>query len=124
MRRIFPTPQDAEAAFYDALERNDLDAMMEVWADDEEIVCVHPSGPRLAGYEQVRETWARVFGSGQRLKVRVSDLVAIVSGMFAVHSLHENIRVPNDRTTAVTAATNIYARSSDGWRSVVMPHRP
>ena len=48
----FPTSQDAENAFYDALERADLDAMMAVWAEDEEIVCVHPTGPRLAGHEQ------------------------------------------------------------------------
>ena len=36
----YPTPQDAEAAFYEALESADLDAMMQVWADDEEIVCM------------------------------------------------------------------------------------
>ena len=33
----------------EALERSDLDAMMEVWADDEEVVCVHPGGPRVVG---------------------------------------------------------------------------
>ncbi|MCX7168975.1 MAG: nuclear transport factor 2 family protein, partial [Proteobacteria bacterium] len=39
-KTIFPTPQDAEAAFYDALERADLEALMAVWAEDEEIVCI------------------------------------------------------------------------------------
>ena len=34
--RIFPTAQDAENAFYEALERCDLEAMMAVWAEDEE----------------------------------------------------------------------------------------
>ena len=33
--RIFPTPQDAEAAFYEALERADLELMMAVWSEDE-----------------------------------------------------------------------------------------
>ena len=47
--RIFPTAQDAENAFYEALERADLEAMMAVWAEDEEIICVHPTGPRLTG---------------------------------------------------------------------------
>ena len=32
--RFFATPQDAAAAFYDALERADLDAMMAIWAED------------------------------------------------------------------------------------------
>ena len=45
--KIFPTPQDAESAFYEALERADLEQMMAVWSEDEEIVCVHPGGPRL-----------------------------------------------------------------------------
>ena len=48
-RKLFPTPDDAEAAFYDAFERGDLAAMMVVWAEGEDVVCVHPSGPRLTG---------------------------------------------------------------------------
>ena len=28
--------------------------MMTTWADDEEIVCVHPGGARLVGYDAVR----------------------------------------------------------------------
>ncbi len=56
--RIFPTPQDAEAAFYEALERADLELMMAVWAEDEEILCVHPGGARLTGQDQVRDELA------------------------------------------------------------------
>src|SRR5262249_56001897 len=67
------SPQDAEAAFYEALEAADLEAMMEVWAEDEEIVCVHPGGPRLAGFEQVRGSWAQILGSGRKLKVRSEE---------------------------------------------------
>ena len=67
-KTTFPTPQDCEAAFYEALEAADLEAMMEVWAEDEEIVCVHPGGPRLSGYEQIRDNWAQIFRSGERLQ--------------------------------------------------------
>lgn len=118
VRRIFPTPQDAEAAFYEALEKNDLEAMMEAWADDEEIFCVHPGGVRLVGYDAVRAAWQRIFASGQRLRVRTSDVVTMTSGMIAVHTLHENIAIAGDRGTAVSLATNIYLRSSDGWRMI------
>ena len=62
--KIFPTAQDAENAFYEALERGDLEGMMAVWAEDEEIVCVHPGGPRLSGQDQVRESWAQIFSGG------------------------------------------------------------
>ena len=46
--RSSPTAQDAENAFYEALEHGDLEGMMAVWAEDEEIICVHPTGPRLS----------------------------------------------------------------------------
>src|ERR1700716_3763274 len=92
-KSTLPTPQDAEAAFYEALEAGELDAMMEVWAEDEEIVCVHPGGARLAGYDQVRESWAQIFASGQRLKVHISNQVVLWGMMLAVHSVHENFVV-------------------------------
>ena len=96
-KTAFTTPQEAEAAFYEALERADLEAMMEVWSEDEEVSCIHPGGPRLAGFVQVRENWAQLFKSGQRLKVGLSDQV-IFSGMtYSVHSLHENILVRSGR---------------------------
>ena len=66
--KIFPTAQDAENAFYEALERADLDAMMAVWSEDEEIVCVHPAGQRLAGQAQVREAWRQMFAGGPGMR--------------------------------------------------------
>jgi ketosteroid isomerase-like protein len=119
-KSTFPTPQDAEAAFYEALEAADLDAMMEVWADDEEIVCVHPGGPRLAGFEQVRGSWAEIFGSGQRLKVHVSNQVVLSGMMLAIHSVHENILVQGEsRSRAPITATNVYLRTGKGWRMIL-----
>jgi len=123
-KTTFLTPQDAETAFYEALERADLDAMMEVWSEDDEVSCVHPGGPRLTGYEQVRENWAQIFKSGQRLHIHLSDQV-IVSGMMAsIHSLHENILVRGAQGEAggarsIVVTTNVYLRSGSGWRMVV-----
>lgn len=119
-KSTFPTPQDAEAAFYEALESADLDAMMAVWAEDEEIVCVHPGGPRLAGFEQVRGSWAQILASGQRLKVQVTHQVVLSSMMLAIHSVHENITVQGEsRPRAAVAATNVYLRTGGGWRMIL-----
>jgi uncharacterized protein (TIGR02246 family) len=116
-KSTFPTPQDAEAAFYEALESADLEAMMEVWAEDEEIVCVHPGGPRLAGYDQVRASWAQMFGSGQKLKVHLNNQVVLSGMMLSIHSVHENILVPGEtRPRPPVAATNVYLRTGNGWR--------
>ena len=118
--KIFPTAQDAENAFYEALERCDLEGMMAVWAEDEEIVCVHPVGERLSGQEQVRESWARIFAAGPRARLSVSNQVAISAMMLAVHSVHENFAVEGDpRPVTPILATNVYLRTAAGWRMIV-----
>ncbi len=117
---IFSSPQEAETAFYEALERGDLDAMMNVWSEDEEIVCVHPGGPRLAGYALVREGWRRIFEGGTRLKVQLLALSTVHGPFTAVHSLIEQIGVAGQKQLAApVAATNVYVRGAFGWRMIV-----
>ena len=36
------SPDDMEAAFYEALRHGDIDKLMACWADEDDIVCVHP----------------------------------------------------------------------------------
>ncbi|MCC6474301.1 MAG: nuclear transport factor 2 family protein [Burkholderiales bacterium] len=116
----FPTPQDAESAFYEALEAGDFEAMMQVWAEDEEPVCVHPGGVRICGYEQVRQSWAQILSSGQRMKVRLSDAVRVQGMMVSVHNLHEFITVEGEaQESHPVATTNVYLRTGAGWRMVV-----
>jgi uncharacterized protein (TIGR02246 family) len=118
--RIFPTAQDAENAFYEALERADLEGMMAVWAEDDDIVCVHPGGARLTGQDQVRESWSRIFAAGTRARVHISNQVAITGMMIAVHSVHENFTVEGDPgPRPPVLATNVYLRTASGWRMIV-----
>jgi uncharacterized protein (TIGR02246 family) len=120
--RIFPTAQDAENAFYEALERCDLDGMMAVWAEDEEIVCVHPAGARLTGQDQVRESWAKLFAAGPRARLRIEQQVAISGMMLAVHSVFETFSVQGQKAEAQPlpiVATNVYLRTAAGWRMIV-----
>ena len=117
---IFPTAQDAENAFYEALERGDLEAMMAVWAEDEEIICVHPTGPRLYGPDQVRESWAKIFAGGAGPRVHITQQVAVTGMMIAVHSVHENFTLEGDpRAQVPVIATNVYLRTAAGWRMIV-----
>src|SRR5258706_7776479 len=74
--KLFPTPDDAETAFYDAFERADLAAMMAVWAATDEIVCIPPPGPRLTGFEALRESWAQIFSGGATPRLRTTQVRA------------------------------------------------
>ena len=118
--KIFPTAQDAENAFYEALERGDLEGMMSVWAEDEDIICVHPTGPRLSGQDQVRESWAKIFAGGAGPRVHITQQVAVTGMMIAVHSVHENFTSEGDaRSQVPVVATNVYLRTAAGWRMIV-----
>jgi ketosteroid isomerase-like protein len=118
-QKLFASPQDVEAAFYEALERCDIEAMMAVWAEDEEVVCVHPGGPRLVGYANIREAWQRVFASGSKLRVRLSQQTAVSTPFAMVSTLLEHIATAdNESQSAPVAATNVYVRGALGWRMV------
>ena len=118
-KKILATPQDVENAFYEALERADIELMMSIWADDEEIVCVHPGGPRLLGYLAIRDAWQRIFDHGNRLDITVSQLTSVSTPFAVMHSVLEQIRVRgNGDVMAPVAATNVYIRGAMGWRMV------
>ena len=72
---MFATSEEAEIGFYEAFSNADLDAMMEVWAPSDEIICIHPNGPRLEGVAAVRDSWALIFS--ERI-VRSFDLRGLI----------------------------------------------
>ena len=119
-RKLFPTPDDAEAAFYEAFERADLAAMMVVWAEGEDVVCVHPSGPRLTGFEAVRESWMQIFGSNVKLSVRVSEASRFDGPSVSVRSVVEAITAPGTESSPqLVNATNVFVLTDAGWRIAV-----
>ena len=117
---IFTTPQDAATAFYRAFEAKDIDAMMAAWAEDEEIVCVHPGGPRLVGFDAVRVGWEQIFAGETKLLFRLEELVVLETVGMALQSAIEQVTVgdnPAPRGTAI--ASNVFLRTPSGWRIVL-----
>lgn len=115
----FPTAQDAEHAFYEALQKADLDLMTAVWADEEEVYCIHPGGPPLAGIEAVMASWRQILRSGQGLRVEFQEQQRLDTVMLAVHRVHEHIAVSSGgRSRQLVVATNVYHRTAAGWRMV------
>ena len=98
MSTLYTTPEDAEDAFYDAISRADLDALMNVWAEDEEIVCIHPTGQRLTGSTAIRESWQTIFSTNANLTVHAQRAICWQSAIIAVHSVTEVLFVGDDPT--------------------------
>jgi len=119
---LHASPEDAEAQFYDALRDGDLDRVMAVWADDEDIVCVHPGGARVVGPQAVRAAFEAIFASGQ-LAVHPEHVKVVHAMGSAVHSVLERIDVVTVEglRTGWIVATNVYVKTGQGWRTVA-PH--
>ena len=117
---MFATPEEAEHAFYEALEQGDAVRLMQVWADDEEVVCIHPGGLRIVGHSAVHESWQQVLANGP-LHVRPLRPLVMLSMMCAVHVLVEQVAVQTREGTqfANCYATNIYHKGPTGWRMVM-----
>jgi ketosteroid isomerase-like protein len=110
---------DVEAAFYDALQNGDIERLMACWADEDDIVCIHPGGPRLVGAVAIRAAFESMFSNGsiRAWPERARKLQAVAS---AVHNVLERIEVvtPQGPAQAWAIATNVYHRTAQGWRMV------
>lgn len=116
---LMTSPDDAEAQFYEALQRGDIDKLMAVWSDDDEISCVHPNGPRVVGPAAIRAAFDAMFSNGV-IDARPEKVRRVVSHGSAVHSVVERIHVMTDEgpQSAWVIATNVYLKTSLGWRLV------
>ncbi len=110
---------EIEAQFYDALKAGDIEKLMGCWADEDEIVCVHPGGSRMVGSGAIRSAFDAMFSNGtiRATPMRIRKIEALSS---SVHSVIEKIEVMTNEgpREAYVIATNVYHRGSQGWRMV------
>ena len=112
---------EVETAFYDAVSRADLEALMKLWADDEEIVCIHPGSIRQIGHTAIRASWEAIFERGS-VHIQSTQVHATHNLLTAVHSVIEQIHRPNENMPDVhIVATNVYLKTPHGWR-ITMHH--
>ena len=114
------TPEEAEHAFYVAFQAADLAAMMQVWADDDAVACIHPLGPRLQGRAAVEQGWREMFQAGTPLRFEVVQSQRTHGQLLAVHCVRELIYFgPQLRRRTEILATNVYRKTPDGWRMLL-----
>lgn len=122
---LYGNADEIEAAFYDAICRADIITLMSLWAEDEEIVCIHPGAPRLFGHAAIRESWEKIFAAGG-LHLRATRVHQTHNMLSAMHNV---IEVATTTPTAGDSprvdegdvhilATNVYAKTAQGWRIV------
>lgn len=116
---LMASPDDIEAQFYEAMREADLERMMALWADDDEVYCVHPGGPRVVGPSAVRATFEAIFANGA-VAVSADKVRRVTTAGAAVHGVVERVEVPGAEGPQVAwvLATNVYVHTAQGWRMV------
>lgn len=118
-RTRYATPAAAEAAFYAAFSKGDLGEMMQVWAFDDDIACVHPMSTRLQGREAIARSWQHIFSNNPRLHFDVQDAQRFAGETVAVHLVHEHIHLANSPPSPPVVATNVYRLIDGSWHMVL-----
>jgi ketosteroid isomerase-like protein len=110
---------EIEAQFYEALQQGDIVQLMACWADEDEVICVHPGGPRLIGTAAIRAAFEAMFANG-RIAARPEQVCKVESLTSAMHNVVERVAVltAEGAKEAVVIATNVYQRTPQGWRMV------
>jgi ketosteroid isomerase-like protein len=114
------TPDDIELAFYDAMRSGSLDKLMDCWADEDDIACIHPGGPRLMGANTIRDSFESMFANGG-IQATPTHICRVDSLASAVHHVLEQVEVmtTDGMVQAYVVATNVYHKTAQGWRLVV-----
>jgi ketosteroid isomerase-like protein len=114
--------EEANAAFYAAFESADLDAMQELWLDDDETLCVHPGALPVRGTSAINRSWALIMANTPYIQFFLTDVEVSVLDDVASVTCTENVLTADESTAtdsfggAKAVATNVFSRTPDGWR--------
>ena len=110
------------AAFYEAFETADLDAMQDLWLEDPDTLCVHPGALPVRGTSSINRSWALIMANTPYIQFFLTDVeVSVLEGVASV-TCTENVLTGDDSTGldafggAKAVATNVFVRTVDGWR--------
>jgi ketosteroid isomerase-like protein len=115
------TPDEVEASFYEGLHTGDVEKLMACWADEDDIVCIHPGGARLLGAASIRASFEAMFANGGSIRAQPRHIRRVDAMASAVHHVLEQVDIMTQQgpAQAYVLATNVYHKTAQGWRMVV-----
>jgi ketosteroid isomerase-like protein len=110
----------ANRRFYAAFEALDLLQMDAVWLPEDWVFCVHPGWELSLGWDQVRETWSRIFAGTRRIQIALSFVSVHMEGEAAWVTCREHVTssFASGFDEALVQATNIFVLREGQWRLV------
>jgi uncharacterized protein (TIGR02246 family) len=110
----------ANARFYAAFEKLDLEAMAEVWSERSPVTCIHPGWAPVCGRGSVLASWEGIFKGTDSIAFDLRDAKVFVAGELAWVILVEEITAHQGGSTVTgfALATNTFVREDGRWRMV------
>ena len=111
----------ANESFYAAFESLDVKEMEKVWAAGDNIRCGHPGWRMLHGWNAVIESWRCIFENTPAIRFNLTEVSIEIRGALAWVTLYENLNssVEGENLSATILTTNIFEKSSGGWRMIL-----
>ncbi|MEV6329700.1 nuclear transport factor 2 family protein [Streptomyces sp. NPDC051909] len=117
----------ANTAFYEAMEQGDFDTVTDLWLDDgaTAISCVHPGWPVLTGRGEVLRSYALIMANTDYIQFFLTDVEVSLAGDVAIVTCTENILSGGPAEDGaelgplvgqLVVATNVFRRTSEGWK--------
>lgn len=103
------TVRGAHGAFYQALDRGDMETVHAVWSRDVPVSCQHAEWPPISGRRFVLESWADRLRHCSTACIRTDDLTVVVTGRRAMVIAVE--RWGQNRA----ATTTLYRHEGHNW---------
>lgn len=105
---------------YDAIEGGDIDLMESLWADREDVVCIHPGSEPVRGRAAVSRSWSMVMANTGYIQFFLTEVsVSFADDDTAVVVCTENVLAEGESTDSFAGgkavATNVFVRTSRGW---------
>ena len=113
---MFATPEDAELAFYEAFARGDIEAMRDVWLDEDSIICIHPGSDILQGRTAVHASWTGILQNPPPIRHQVAWRSQ--GPLQAVNVGREWVAEDQGRTV-ILSVTNVFQITPEGWRMLL-----
>jgi ketosteroid isomerase-like protein len=119
--------EQANTAFYEAMERGDFDELSGLWLPGEDLTvsCVHPGWPVLTGRGEVLRSYALIMANTEYIQFFLTDVGVSMTGDTALVTCTENILSggPAEDGNALgplvgqlVVATNVFRRTPGGWK--------
>jgi ketosteroid isomerase-like protein len=110
----------ANQRFYDALSRQSLVDLEQVWSHAPHVRCVHPGARLIEGWDAIRESWREIFGHAICLTIVPDEPQIAVCGATAIVTCREHITsiTRSGSTQGASLSTNIFERRDGRWQLI------